>query len=471
MMKMYTRLLAAALLCLPLSAQDSEVSIPTTPVYESSNSELEARLTELKQKAEAGDSDATRQVYTLYAIEGLTGQARAWAERYEQQLTAQAEAGDAKVMMLLATSYLQGRDYMPQDIGKAVIWLTRAAEAGQPSAAYILGEIFIQQHNTQEAENFYKQAYEKYAELCSSLSAPPTTEQRNALYWKGYMELMGIGTNKNPAAGVENMKKADNAWAWSQLYKCYVKGIGVEQDMATAIDYARKLADNADDGMMAWVVGSAYLKGEGVAKDETLGRSYLDKAAAANIAPAIYHKGTLLQAEGKLKEAYDCFNQAASMGLPEAMTATAKLLMQGGEGIEKDEARALNMLQVASDRYEDLRAPYELGLYYDSVGEPEHANAWYKIASDRGVTEAMARRGLLHITPNSGVNWSPTQMYRWWRTGSNAGDADCKLYLNLFLFVFIPLVLIISFGVPILVVHKLNKKALAEEANAEQDNQ
>ena len=59
-------------------------------------------------------------------------------------------------------------------------------------------------------------------------------------------------------------------------------------------------------------------------------------------------------------------------------------------------------------------------------------------------------------------------MYRWWRTGSDAGDPTCTLYLNLFLFVFIPLVLIISFGVPVLVVHRLNKKALAEEANAEQ---
>ena len=253
-----------------------------------------------------------------------------------------------------------------------------------------------------------------------------------------------------------------------RLSKCYIQGIGVEKDTAKGIAYARKLADTQNDGTMAWVVGSAYLKGDSVPKDEALGRQYIDQAAAANIAPAIYHRGTLLLAEGNAKEAYNAFNQAASIGLSEAMTATAKLLLTGAEGIEKDEARALNMLQTASDRYGDARAPWELGQYYESVGEPEHANNWYKIASDRGVIEAMALRGLLHITPNSGVNWSPTQMYRWWRTGSDAGDPTCSLYLNLFLFVFIPLVLIISFGVPILVVHKLNKKAQAEEANAEQ---
>ena len=129
------------------------------------------------------------------------------------------------------------------------------------------------------------------------------------------------------------------------------------------------------------------------------------------------------------------------------------------------------MLRIASDRYEDPRAPWELGQYYDSIGEPELANGWYKIASDRGVAQAMARRGLLHITPDSGVKWSPTQMYHWWRTGSNAGDPTCSRYLNIFLFGFIPLVLIIAFGVPITVVHILNKKALAEEAEAEQHKQ
>lgn len=465
-MKFYTRILAAGLLSLaPLAAQEPT---PNATATATAADDIEADLAELKQKAESGDADATQQLYTAYALEGRTEEAKSWAQRYEQQLTAKAESGDKQAMMLLASAYLKGKDYMPQDIGKAVTWLTRAAEAGLPSAAYILGEIFTQQGNTAEADKFYKQAYTQYAAHTAQLSSPLTTEQSNALYWQGYMQLMGIGTAKNATEGVAKMEQADNAWAWSQLYRCYVKGIGVEKDIAKGISYARKLADEAKDGLMAWVVGSAYLKGEGVPKDEAQGRRYLDTAAAANIPPAIYHKGTLLLAEGKAREAYEAFNQAASMGVPEAMTAAARLLLTGAERVEEDEERALNMLRIASDRYDDIRAPWELGQYYDSVGEPELANTWYKIASDRGVIEAMARRGLLHITPNSGLNWSPTQMYRWWRAGSDAGDPTCSLYLNLFLFGFIPLVLILSFGVPILVVNRLNKKALQEEAEAEQ---
>lgn len=455
-MKIISLIAAFTLMALPMQAQQA-------------TDQPADATAELTAKAESGDAEAMRQLYSQYAVDGNTEQAQAWASRYEQQLTSQAEAGDTKAMMLLATGYLSGRDYMPQDSGKAVPWLVRAAEAGMPSAAYILGEIFTQMNNSAEAARFYKQAYDTYATLTAKLSEPPTDEQRKALYWQGYMKLMGLGTEQNTAEGIALLQSADIDWAWAQLYKCYVKGIGVEQDIAKGISYARRLADDAGDSLMAWVVGSAYLNGEGVAKDEALGRKYLQMADEANIAQAVHLNGTLLLAEGKVKEAWSRFIRAASMGLPESMTAAARIMMTGADGVEQDVARALNMLNTASDRYHDPRAPWELGQYYDSVDEPELANAQYKIASDRGVIEAMARRGLLHITPNSGVSWSPTQMYRWWRTGSEAGDPTCTLYLNLFLFGFIPLVLILAFGVPILVVHHLNKKAQQqEEAEAKQ---
>lgn len=465
-MKIYTLISLISLLALPLYSQttDQEEAISQQTVGTDNS------LNALTQKAEVGDIEATRQLYSLYALQGQTELAKNWASRYEQQLTQQADAGDVKAMMLLATAYLKGQDYMPQDTPQAVTWFTRAAEAGQASAAYILGEIFTQQGNAAEAERFYQQAWTDYGKLTQNLSTPPTDEQRNALYWQGYMQLMGIGTAKDATAGVAKLAQADNEWAWRQLYSCYIKGIGVQQDLAKGISYAKRLADETNDGLMAWVVATAYLEGKGLNKDIEKGHLYLDLATKANIAQAIYHKGTLLLEEGKSAEAWRFFNQAASMGLPEAMTAAARLLLYGAEGVEKDEARGLQMLQSAAQRYDDPRAPWELGQYYDRVGEPELANDWYRMASERGVVEAMARRGLLHITPNSGLNWSPTQMYRWWKTGSDAGDTTCSLYLNLFLFVFIPVVLILAFGVPMLVVHLLNKKALKEEAESLQKN-
>ena len=132
--------------------------------------------------------------------------------------------------------------------------------------------------------------------------------------------------------------------------------------------------------------------------------------------------------------------------------------------MQKDEARGLSMLQAACDRLNSARAPLEIARYYDSIGEAELANAWYVTASDRGVAEAMSRRGLLHLNPFSGLKWNPTLAYQWWSAGQTAGDAECTLYVRLFLYVFIPVLLILVFGVPSFIVHRLNKKAQEEDS-------
>ena len=88
-MKIYTWITAASLLALPLAAAEENPAAapaPAAAATESDNAELESRLAELKQKSESGDTAATQPVYTRYAIEGLTEQARTWAARYEQQL-------------------------------------------------------------------------------------------------------------------------------------------------------------------------------------------------------------------------------------------------------------------------------------------------------------------------------------------------------------------------------------------------
>lgn len=453
-----------ALLALPLSGRADTPEQPAAPspatdlsLYDSNDLQLEGQLDEAKTKARTGDSAAAQQVYTRYAVAGKTEQARAWAAFYTDLLTQQAEGGDTRAMMTLAANYMGGKDYTELDREKAVAWLYRATDAGEPSAAYLLGNYFTEYGNKASGDEFYRKAYEMYSRLAA--------ENTNALFWQGYMEQMGQGTEKDPAVGLAKLQQAadaGNEWACLQLFKTYAQGIGTEADLGRAIGYARKLADTGKDGLMAWAVACAYLNGQGVEKDEATGEHYLDMAAAVNIAPAICLKGERLQKAGKAEEAYRFFNQAASMGEPYAMVAAGRMLLYG-EGTEKDEARGLKLLQSACDHYDSPAAPYELGLYYDSIDEPQLANSWYAVASERGVTEAMARRGLLHINPASGLTWSPTLMYRWWSTGSKAGDPTCTLYLRLFLYGFIPLVLILAFGVPLFIVSRLNKKAQKEE--------
>ncbi len=113
-------------------------------------------------------------------------------------------------------------------------------------------------------------------------------------------------------------------------------------------------------------------------------------------------------------------------------------------------------------RLNSPRAFYELARYYESVGEQDLADGWYVSASKAGVIEAMARRGLLHLNPFSEVKWSVTSAYQWWRVGAEHGDPTCRLYKNLFIWVFCPLVLVVVFALPIYTVRRLSKKAEAE---------
>lgn len=429
-------------------------SSPIKVLPASDDEELEARLAELKHMAEQSSADAAQQIYTQYALAGKSDIAKAWAERYLEILTEKAQDGDKGAMTLLGIHYLSGKDYTSPDGEQGVKWLYRAAEAGEPRSAFILGDYFARQGDKTASREAYEKAYAVY-------SKEAETGKPEALYWQGVMLQNGLGVNTDAAAGIAKLEQAaeqKNPAALQQLFKTYAAGIGTQKDIARAISYARKAADNGD-GLLAYATACAYLKGEGVEKDESTGELYLDKAVAANIPPAIYYKGLRLEEAGKAQEAYPLYRQGASMGQADALVAEGRFLLYGLGGVNKDESRGLSLLQTASDRWESPRAPYELGLYYDSVGEPDMANSWYAIASERGVQEAFARRGLLHLNPFSGLEWNPTRTYQWWRAGSQAGDPTCTLYIRLFLFVFIPLLLVLVFGVPIFIVNRLNKRA------------
>lgn len=426
----------AALLLLPVAAQETTAEV-----------ELES----LQQQAQAGDPHATQQLYLRYAISGDTEQARKWAARYNEQLEKLAQQGNSRAQLQLGSRYLAGADYTEQNLEKAVKLFSQASEAGEPSAAYILGEIFAKQGNVPESTRAYERAYELYTRR----------DTAEALYWQGFMELYGIGTKRQAESGIAKLTRAadmGSAWAASQLFKTYYNGIGTPRDVSLALRFARKLADEHKDGTMAYVVATAYLKGDEVEQDEKLGEQYLDQAAASNNPDAIYVKANRLENSGKLAEALPLYRQAASMQQRDALVRMGKALLLGTDGVEKDESRGLAMVEMAASRYDSPSAAWELACYYDAIGERDLADSWYATAAHRGVAQAMARRGVLHIIPGSEVTWSPTEAYRWWRTGKAAGDSTCRLYLNLFHYGFIPLLLLLVFGTPAYIAHRARRK-------------
>ncbi len=477
-------LLSLAALALPLAAQDAApaeapapaaetaaaepapAETPAEPAYDSDDLQLEGALHELKEQAEGGDAAAMRQLYMRYAVKGYMEQAKAWADRSTAALEKLGAEGDVVAMLTLGTNYMTGKDLVTPDTAKAVTWLLRAADAGEPAAAYILGDIYAQQKDEEMSRAAYARAYDAYRKLDAKAAEAGEPKNANVLYWLGYMQQNGIGTAADGAAGIALLEQAaelGNPWAYQQLFKTFAQGIATDIDMARAIGYARKIADGGQDGLMAYATALAYLKGDGVEKDEATGEKYLDMAAKLNIPDAIFLKGQRLQQAGQAEDALRAYAQAASMGQEHALIEAALMLLYG-QGVEKDEARGLAYLETADARLGSPRAPYELARYYESIGEQGLADDWYIAASDAGIIEAMGRRGWLHVLPFSKLDWSPTAAYQWWRTGKENGDPDCTLYQRLFIYAFCPLVLAIVFGLPLLTVRYLSRKADKEEA-------
>ena len=442
----------------PLARIITALVLATAPLC--AQSAVEDRLLPLKEQAEQGDLHATRQLYLRYAVAGEIEQARTWATHYNKLLAAKAESGDTKAMMQLGSRYMNGAEYTPLDLSKAVTWFSRAAEAGEAPAAYMLGEICTKQGNLLTAKQAYEQAYSIYSQRAAKGSDP------EALYWMGYMEQNGLGIERNAEAGIAKLMQAadaGSAWAATQLFKTYVKGIGVPQDEAKAVAFARRLADEKQDALMAYVTASSYFFGRGVTKDETLGERYLDQAVRGNIPDALYMKAERLNAAGKRAEALPLYTQAAGMQQREALVKLGAMMLRGAEGVEQDAPRGLSMLELAGNRFSSPAAAWELYRYYSEAGEQGIADSWIVSASNGGVVESFARRGVLHLLPGSCVTWNPTDSYRWWLAGKKAGDATCTLYINLFYYAFIPLMLLLVFGMPLYLSRRMRRKLESSE--------
>lgn len=443
-------LLLTTAFALPLLANDLT---PATDPLSCDDARMEQSVAELKDAATQGDAYSQRQLYLRYALKGHATQAAAWADKLIANLSEKGKAGDQKAMWMLARLFMSGDEVIPADTGRSIEWFNRLSAAGEPSAAFVLGDLYTKQNSPEAAASAYGKAYTAYSEL----AAKGDTE---ALYWQGYMELNALGTAQNATAGLEKLEKAAAAGTLAaayQLFKVYTKGLGTPANEAKAIEYATQLADQGKDARMAYVVADAYLKGKGIPKDEAKGMQYLKKAVAARVPAAMYHHAWLLQEQGKTNEALDAYRAAAQQGHADAAVKAGSMLIFG-EGVTADPAEGLKILQYADTMLESPFAPYELGRYYDSVGESALADEYYITASNRGYPAAMARRGLLHLSPASPVTWNPTATYHWWKLGADADDPTCTLYLRLYLFVFTPLLLILIFGLPLYFVHALVKR-------------
>lgn len=128
-------------------------------------------------------------------------------------------------------------------------------------------------------------------------------------------------------------------------------GLGVRQNYIEALRWYR-LAEQKGDPQAAFALARAFIEGMGVPQDYGRARAYFERAAEKEHAGALYNLG-IMEIEREVpdhKKAAAFFQRSMTRGNVDAVYSLA-FLYRNGQGVEKDEARATQLLKQAADEH------------------------------------------------------------------------------------------------------------------------
>ena len=160
----------------------------------------------------------------------------------------------------------------PEQTAQALEWLTKAAEAGQDCAQYMLGKIY---RDGQGVEKDIQKAVALF-----TLAA--TKENSFAAFALGKLYLAGdVALPKNSAAALKWLTSAaelGNQSAQYRLGKLLLQGEDVPKDIETAVHWLTAAADQGNQ-YAQYALGKLYLLGKEVQKDRASAIKWFQLAA------------------------------------------------------------------------------------------------------------------------------------------------------------------------------------------------
>lgn len=148
-----------------------------------------------------------------------------------------------------------------------------------------------------------------------------------------------------------------NAVAQQLLGSLYMKGQGVERDFSKAVYWLQKAADQ-DEAIAQYYLGASYLKGEGVEQDTS--------------------------------KAVQLFHESAEQGDALAQYQLGNMYLNG-KGVEQKYFMAVHWFRKAAEQREAI-AQYSLGMMYAHgrgvTQNDDEAIYWYSKAAEQGFDEA-----------------------------------------------------------------------------------
>lgn len=272
----------------------------------------------------------------------------------------------------LGRRYREG-DGVPKDMGKAIQYLTEAADNGNVHASSSLGYIYMVGEGCDadpgKAEVYLRRAAdggvaEAMCNLGFLLSESDTDEA---------IRMFGLAADSGSVMAMKN------------LAALYHGGNGVVRDGKVAADWYRRASDMGDVDSTC-VLASMYRNGDGIPVDKRLAVELYCKAADSGDPDAQYDLAFMLDSgEGVPVDhvtAREYFRKSADQGDTDACLCIGGILYEEG-----DYAGAENYFLKAAMKGE-VKAQYNLGLLYigGQLGftDPVKASEWFSESAEQG---------------------------------------------------------------------------------------
>lgn len=334
--------------------------------------------------------------------------------------------------LLLRECYQKGIG-VKRDMQKASDYLKIAAEQGHTDSEYAYALSLLNNNQADKAVEWFKR--------CAK------TGHTGATYYYGNLMHKGIGITQDKEKGILLLRAAADkqfTMAEYQLGKIYYEGDGADKDFDKAFTYLKRAAEKNNAGA-EWMISQCYLKGEGTPQDYYfatqwmaevamtthkkeiaqlltddnegafsqylmgLRKYYIEKDYASaidyfkKVEKAKHVEGTIMQAVCLANKDYEKRNLKKAVKMLAKQSQTSALasyylssLYETGTGVEKDDSKAVELLEKASDA----------GIAYAQCKLAD------RYMTGKGVTQDFTKAARLylmaeaqkHLTPQSAKN-------------------------------------------------------------------
>jgi len=365
----------------------------------------------------------------------------------------------------LGLALLRKAAAVPELFAEAASQLGGAAEAGLPTAQYLLGVLCEQGQGVEKdparGVAFYKTAAEKGLRSAQARLGMALMEgrgvEKDTLAGESWLRRAALGGDPEAAALVGDMyarggdlppnhaeaamwfrlaADAGHRMAARALGMLHLTGAGVPRDPSEATRWFRISAE-AGDIRAKHDLAALVLQGQGTPEDSVRTREWFEQAAASDDLVAAFNYGVCLAqgvgVERDDRRAAEWLRKAAE-GVVNAQYWYGRMLIEG-RGVTQDLAEGRRRIALAADTgMTEAQVALAEMMVNGRGGPKDHpaALALFQLAAESGHAGAMFAIGALYGGGHD-IPWDRPQAQRWFRMAAERGHVHAQMMLGRYL--------------------------------------